>query len=130
MENFDIDILIGQNLRRLREERRLSQNDLAEKIGVRSSRISAIEHGREGMGKYLMTRICKTLDVPPYVFYSSPMTDKTGTEDDQAQRVLALIREARALGLMDDLQEYAEYLIQKAIKDQKAREKEKSRKAG
>lgn len=126
METFDIDQIIGQNLRRLREARRLSQGDLAEKISVKPSRISAIEHGREGMGKYLMTRICRALGVHPNVFYQNTTVTETTGVDAQEQNVLNMLREARELGIIGKVQEYAEYLIEKSEQEEKTHLKKKA----
>lgn len=126
METLDIDELIGKNLRRLREKRNLSQGDLAEKIGVKGSRISAIEHGREGMGKYLMTRICHVLGVQPHVFYHNEPSAAAALPDEQEQNVLELMREARELGIIGKIQEYAEYLIEKSEREEKIHLKKKA----
>ena len=58
------------------------------------ARIGEFQNGREGMGKYLMTRICRALNVPPHAFYGGTVIEKAGAEDDQTQRVLMLMRES------------------------------------
>ena len=56
--------LLGRRLRALRRLKRLTQQELAEKIDISVSMLSSIERG----GKYprleLLKKIAKTLDVP------------------------------------------------------------------
>jgi transcriptional regulator with XRE-family HTH domain len=56
--------LLGRRLRALRRLKRLTQQELAEKIDISVSMLSSIERG----GKYprldLLKKISKTLDVP------------------------------------------------------------------
>ncbi|WP_018182214.1 helix-turn-helix domain-containing protein [Kaistia granuli] len=46
----------GQRLREMRDERGLSLKDMAEKLGVSSSYLSALEHGRRGSPSWFMVQ--------------------------------------------------------------------------
>ena len=62
-----LDRLMGQNLKRLREERIWSQEQLAEMIDTDRRYISAMENGR-GIGKDLLDRLCGVFGVTEDAF--------------------------------------------------------------
>jgi transcriptional regulator with XRE-family HTH domain len=114
VKSEEIDILIGQNLRRLREAQKMSQGMLAEISKTPQTRISAIESGREGMGKDLMTRMCNALKVDPWEFY---WTDKTPViKDKQEQLEIFRHREATMLGVAEEVAKYETFRIDEAKK--------------
>ena len=55
---------IGENLRRLRRVARLTQDNLASKIGVSRATIANMETGRQAMSAYQLIRIAKALNLP------------------------------------------------------------------
>lgn len=59
----DIEI-IGDNIRRIREEKRLSQKELAAAIGVAPTQYSRVETGKVMPALKTLIKIAKTLDVP------------------------------------------------------------------
>lgn len=63
---------LGQKLRRVRENRGLSQSELARQTGISSSYISLIEGGRRAVGTTLrqhhVSALARVLDVPPEFF--------------------------------------------------------------
>lgn len=63
----DLDRLMGQNLKQMREERHWSQEQLAEMIDTDRRYISAVENGR-GIGRSLLDRLCKVLGVEEDAF--------------------------------------------------------------
>ena len=64
-------MLIGPRLRGLREERKLSQGDITEVIGLPRSYISRIENGHAVPSLETLQRLATALDVPLYrIFYS------------------------------------------------------------
>ncbi len=114
MEEIDIDFLIGRNLRRLREDRNLSQDELAEMMMVSKQRISGIETGREGMGKDLMARACKALKVELWEFY---WTEKTPIiRNEREQQKVYRHREEEKLGIAEEVARYENYQIDLAKK--------------
>ncbi len=64
-------MLIGARLRELREERRLSQGDITEVIGLPRSYISRIENGHAVPSLETLRRLAAALDVPLYrIFFT------------------------------------------------------------
>lgn len=124
MPPLDIDEVISRNLRRIRTERQMTQEDLGKLINAQPQLINMIENNRKGMGKDIMTRLCRVLGISPYELYldaSAPVA-----EDDQMKRVLGMMREARELGIIEPMLQYAEYLIEKAEQKKKEVAKKKA----
>lgn len=116
MEESDIDIVMGRNMRRLRLARGLSQEELAEKMGqgVTKQRISAIENGREGMGKYLLAQACDALKARTWEFYIEEDTPII-TDPGEQQKVYRY-RLEQDLGIAEEVARYEDYRIDQAKK--------------
>jgi transcriptional regulator with XRE-family HTH domain len=56
---------LGQVIRELREQRRLSQGELAAQAGVDGRRLKALESGRIDADYVMLVRLAKALGVPP-----------------------------------------------------------------
>lgn len=63
MEKKQIDILVGQNIKREREKARYTQERFSELIGIGPKSLSAIEQGRVGVSLSLLLRISKLLGI-------------------------------------------------------------------
>ena len=55
--------LVGQNIRRLRLERQLSQEEVAHRVGIVTSYFGEIERGRRNPTIRVLGRIADALDV-------------------------------------------------------------------
>ena len=64
IERKAIRRLIGQNLRSIRESRHLTQEQVAEKVGIAVATYSNIETGSKGMSVYVMIKLAEVLDCP------------------------------------------------------------------
>lgn len=62
---MNIKILIGKRLKELRKARKLSQEQLAEKIDVAQNTLSYIENGDNFFTAETLTKIINTLDIEP-----------------------------------------------------------------
>jgi transcriptional regulator with XRE-family HTH domain len=62
-------VLIGQRLRQLREEKGLSQGDIARASGLLRPYISRVEHGHTVPSLETLERFAGALQVPPYRFF-------------------------------------------------------------
>ncbi len=58
-----INIRVGGNIQRIREEHHYTQEELSEKIGVTPNHLSAIERGVSGISLELMEKLCEVLSV-------------------------------------------------------------------
>ena len=82
---------IGSRIRKYREENNLSQKQLAEKIGVSSSRVSNWEQGLNRPDADILAAICVALDVSPSLLLGIQVTGDELTE--QERKVLKAYRE-------------------------------------
>ncbi len=58
-----INIQIGQNIRQIREDAGLTQERLADILGIGDKHVSAIERGAVGLSLPTLMRICEALSV-------------------------------------------------------------------
>ena len=82
---------IGSRIRKYREEKNLSQKQLAEKIGVSNSRVSNWEQGLNRPDADILAAICVALDVSPSLLLGIQVTGDELTE--QERKVLKAYRE-------------------------------------
>src|SRR5215207_9178277 len=61
---------IGRLVRAQRQQLRLSQSDLAERIGVTFQQVQKYENGKNRISTGRLTRIAEALDVPPTFFFA------------------------------------------------------------
>ena len=61
---------IGENLKRIRETKGMSQTELAEAVGVRQSMICQMERGTKNMTIELAVKIAEVLKADPAEFIS------------------------------------------------------------
>ena len=73
--------MIGDNLRAMRARERMSQEELAKKIGVSTSTIINWEGGKGGIG---LDKACALADL-----FGCPLDDLAGRTDDQEQTAQA-----------------------------------------
>jgi transcriptional regulator with XRE-family HTH domain len=63
-------VILGERLRAIREEKKLSQGDMERKTGLRRSYISRVENGHTIPAIETLEKIARALDVPMYaIFY-------------------------------------------------------------
>lgn len=79
MKAADIKKLMGKNLARLRKERRLTQERLAETIETNAGHISQMEKGR-GIGQEVLAKLCIALNAKPLEFFLPSPTTVVSTE--------------------------------------------------
>lgn len=65
----DIKKLLGQRIKEIRKKRRMTQEKLAEKVGIEPPNMSYIETGRFYPSPDTLCKIAKSLDVKIYELY-------------------------------------------------------------
>lgn len=73
-----------QNLKSIRQGRKLSQQQLADMVGANQATISKIENGDDGVTLRMINQIAKALNVTPFALFSVP--------DLQSRAMVALER--------------------------------------
>ncbi len=84
-------MIIGDRLRELREEKKLSQGDIEKRTGLVGPYISRVEHNHTVPSIYTLEKMARALEVPMYqLFYEGeeppklPILPKRKTSDDIA----------------------------------------------
>ena len=81
---------IGNRIRKYREDRKLSQKQLAELIGVSNSRVSNWEQGINRPDADILAELCRALQVSPSELLDVHLSDEEITE--QERKVLQAYR--------------------------------------
>ncbi len=80
-EKKPINIRVGVNIQRLREERHYTQESLSEKIGVTPNHLSAIERGVSGVSLELLEKLCQVLSVTAdHILFGRAAAEANGEE--------------------------------------------------
>jgi transcriptional regulator with XRE-family HTH domain len=69
---MDLRPLVGRNVRRLRRDRRLTQEQLAEKCGHAQQYISELERGEQNATLISIAEIAQALEVSPLELFQPP----------------------------------------------------------
>lgn len=76
-----INIRVGANIQRLREERHYTQEALSEQLGVTPNHLSAIERGVSGISLELMEKLCQVLEVTAdHILFGRKAAEANGEE--------------------------------------------------
>lgn len=81
---YNIKKILGQNLKAIRRSKGLTQEDLANLVGMNSRQLSKIESGSHFPSATTINKLCEALKVSPYDFFVINLhekTMKTGTVD-------------------------------------------------
>ena len=62
-EKKDLNILVGNNIKREREKAGLTQDQLSEKLGIGPKSLSSIERGTVGVSLSTLLKICNVLSI-------------------------------------------------------------------
>ncbi len=70
-KTYDIKKVLGNNVRKLRMAKNLSQFELAELCGISPTFLNHIENGKKWVSERTMTALCTSLRVRPSVLFIS-----------------------------------------------------------
>lgn len=65
------NILLGQKIKEIRKKRGLTQDFLAEKVGIDSKHLSRIECGKNSLSLNLLYKICDVLNIEPCALFDN-----------------------------------------------------------
>src|SRR5580704_18670594 len=78
-----LDIAVGQRIRVERLARRMSQTELADKIGVSFQQVQKYEKGTNRVGAGRLTRIAEVLGIPVRAFFETTASTILKDEDSK-----------------------------------------------
>lgn len=76
--------MVGRKIRQLRRQRKLTQVELAEKIGIHQSDLSRMEQGEYKVGLDTLIRILQTFDLSIGEFFEEPARESNVLEHFKA----------------------------------------------
>ena len=65
------NILLGKKIKKKRKKRGLTQDFLAEKVGIDAKHLSRIECGKNSLSLNLLYKICDVLSIEPCVLFDN-----------------------------------------------------------
>jgi len=66
----DLKEMIGSRIQQIRNKKRITQDHLAEKVGISSKYLSSIERGKENPTLNTILKLAQSLDVMPDEFFT------------------------------------------------------------
>src|SRR3954447_26869194 len=94
------DAEVGRRVRSRRLECRLSQTELAEKIGVTFQQVQKYEKGVNRIGASRLQRITEALDVPITFFFDATPNATMGVSRETSETVFHFMQNAAAVRLV------------------------------
>ncbi len=114
-------IVVGQKIRQIRKSRRLTQADLAGRIGVTQSDLSRMENGEYKVGLDTLFRILQVFELSMSHFFEEPASDAVEAEEtstpDTAAETQLLVADFEELD-EDSRREVCDFIAFKKIQQQ------------
>lgn len=92
---------IGMNIKKIREEKKISMSYLADKLKISKSTISRYESGKREPNLETLNKIAKALGVPIEELLSVPATKEVIEKWDNEIDVMKLQEDAKVAGAID-----------------------------
>lgn len=89
------DVIVGHNVRFWRLERKMSQTDLANMLGLTFQQIQKYENGANRVGASRLMQIATALEVPIHAFF-----DGAGPQTDDMESPIKFVGDQQALRLV------------------------------
>lgn len=87
INNEDIKLILGLAVKELRTEKSVTQEQLAEFLGVQPPTIAKIETGKRFISSELFAKLCNFFNVEPYVFFLKRAQTYTPQSLDQISQI-------------------------------------------
>ena len=89
------DVVVGHNIRFWRLERKMSQTDLANLLGLTFQQIQKYENGANRVGASRLMQIAEALEVPSHAFFEG-----SGSETPETDSPIKFVGDQQALRLV------------------------------
>jgi len=108
---LSIDKVIGDNLVKIRKERKFSRDELADLVGITASHLGLIERGERGITAVNFSTFKQVLDVPVDYFFNEEVDSQAS--DDENMELIGRKRKIHSLiNFLDE--EKLDFLIMSA----------------
>lgn len=91
IDNKEILKNLGSNVKKLRTARKLTQEQLAEQLGLQVQTITSIEVGRSFISCNVLTNLCNFFNVEPSYFFTLNHVDLTKKDIDCLKEINRLL---------------------------------------
>jgi transcriptional regulator with XRE-family HTH domain len=122
------DVVVGHNVRFWRLERKMSQTDLANLLGLTFQQIQKYENGANRVGASRLMQIAQALDVPIHAFFdgAGPQTDDPVSPirfvgDQQALRLVQAFADIEDAGLRRSVVSLVEGIAERKTQEGRAK---------
>jgi transcriptional regulator with XRE-family HTH domain len=114
-----IELLVGSRIRMFRKDRRMSQAQLGEKLGVTFQQVQKYENGKNRVGASRLQMISTALSVPVGQFFTdgaatSPTSAKSPAFDRQALRLAEAFIQLNDRALRNSILDMVEAMARKS----------------
>jgi transcriptional regulator with XRE-family HTH domain len=93
MDSKDIQKILGNSLKELREAKGLTQEKLGERIGVEAGTIYRLEAGKNFIKSETLAKLCDALDVHPSLFFTARPTITLDNHADSIKNITRFFNE-------------------------------------
>lgn len=101
---MDIKKIVGQKIQKFRKIKKITQEQLAEMIGIETVSLSKIETGRSYPTSENLAKISEILDVEPYEFFlTSKMPEKEILLSEINQSISNISHDTQKLMLLNSM---------------------------
>jgi transcriptional regulator with XRE-family HTH domain len=98
-----VDLLVGQNIRICRLQKRLSQTELGQRVGVTFQQIQKYEKGANRVGASRLTQISDVLQVPLTTLFEGATTSTQISSEPSPRYLLSKPHSLRLLQAFDQI---------------------------
>lgn len=101
MDGKDIKIILGANVKELRKSKQLTQEKLAELVGVETTTIARIETGANFASSENFAKLCDIFNVPPAVLLTPKPQLTLKEHNDNMKAITQLLQTCSSESLKD-----------------------------
>ncbi len=91
IDSNELKKLFGNAVKKLRELNKLTQEELAERVGVQTQTITRIETGRNFVSSELLIALCNVFEVEPNIFFSRRLENFSQNDIDYISKIKRML---------------------------------------
>lgn len=104
------DVVVGHNVRFWRLERKMSQTDLANALGLTFQQVQKYENGANRVGASRLMQIAEALNIPIHVFFEG-----AGNEQTEVESPIKFVADQQALRLVRAFADIGDATLRRSV---------------